>query len=69
MNDNIIKSVFELLESKGIKATKMQVFSLLIVTIKETFNVSTQEAVNMVLGENTYEKIVDHLYKQFTERV
>jgi len=69
MNDNIIKSVFELLESKGIKATKMQVFSLLIVTIKETFNVSTQEAVNMVLGENTYEKIVDHIYKQFTERV
>jgi len=69
MNDNIIKSVFELLESKGIKATKMQVFSLLIVTIKETFSVSTKEAVNMVLGENTYEKIVDHLYKQFTEAV
>lgn len=68
MND-IIKSVFELLESKVIKATKMQVFSLLIVTIKETFGVTTQEAVNMVLGENTYEKIVDHLYKQFTERV
>jgi hypothetical protein len=69
MNDNIIKSVFELLESKGIEATKEQVFSLLIISVKETFNLSTKDAVNMVLGENTYEKLVDHLYKQFTERV
>ena len=69
MNDNIIKSVFELLESKGIKATKMQVFSLLIVAIKETFSVSTKEAVNMVFGENRYEAMIDQLYKQFTEAV
>jgi hypothetical protein len=69
MNDNIIKSVFELLKSKGIEATKEQVFSLLIISVKETFNLSTKDAVNMVLGENTYEKLVDHLYKQFTEAV
>ena len=67
MSESIIKSVYELLESKGIKATKEQVFSLLIISIKENFGVSTKEAVNMVLGENTYEKLVDHVYREFTK--
>ena len=66
MNE-VIKSVAEFFKSKKITATKMEVFSFIIISIKETYGVSTKEAVNIVLGENTYEKIVDHLYKQFTE--
>ena len=68
MNE-VIKSVAKFFKSKGIKATKIELFSFIIISIKETYGVSTKEAVNIVLGENTYEKIVDHLYQQFTQTV
>ena len=68
MNE-VIKSMAEFFESKNIKATKMEVFSFIIISLKETYGMSNKEAVNLVFGENRYEAMIDQVYKQFTEPV
>jgi hypothetical protein len=68
MNE-IIKSLANFFESNGINATKNEMFSALILGLKDAYNLSTEEALNVVLGDNTYEKIVNHLYEKFTKVV
>jgi hypothetical protein len=68
MNE-VIKSMAEFFESKNIKATKMEVFSFIVISLKETYGMSNKDAINLVFGENRYEAMIDQLYKQFTEAV
>lgn len=68
MNE-VIKSMAEFFESKNIKATKMEVFSFIIISLKETYGMSNKDAINLVFGENRYEAMIDQVYKQLTKGV
>ena len=50
------------------EASKYQIMLVVVQGLKDSFGLSTEDAFNLVFGENKYSTIVEKLWKDFSEK-
>lgn len=74
--DKLIKDLAELfakdlagsIQLNQPEASKYQIMLVVVQGLKESFGLSTEDAFNLVFGENKYGLIVEKLWKDFSEK-